>query len=148
MWGRRTDPETAAGPPAWGPEAGPRVLLEHRDVVVQDVLREALEGAGFDVRTCGGPEGRGCPVLRQEPCPAVEEADVVVSGLVGTTLGRVIARRVRRRHPDRPLLVEATEWLGEQLGDDVCTARIYPLLPEALCEAVAAVAPARPGGRP
>lgn len=76
----------------------------------------SLRAAGIDVRGCPGPRGRpgGCPLLRGEPCPLVEGADLVVHALGaddpgaaavleahGTSGTRHLVVDVRRgRHPD------------------------------------------------
>lgn len=133
-------------PAAWTETGLPRVLIEHPEAVVRRELDRDLRDAGYDVTTCGGPgSGWACPELRQEPCPAVAGADVVVTGLVGTRLGRVIARRVRRERPELPVIVEATDRMARQFGDDVSTAHVFPLSPGRVREAVSAARSATSG---
>ena len=74
---------TGGGVPVWPPlDPRPRVLVE----VPGGRWRAATEAAnaGLGVIGCYGPSGTPagwCPVLRGEPCPLVESADVVVTAL-------------------------------------------------------------------
>lgn len=141
MWPRRRS--TASPPPAWGPErTGRRVLFEHADGAVRGVMARELSQLGYDVRTCGGPrDDVGCPVLRQQPCPAVEGADVVVTGLLNDERGRFIARRIRQHHPDLELIAEATDWTAEQVDLPVANRRVFPLRSRTLSEMMGSPAP-------
>lgn len=141
MWRRRHSDRVT--PPAWtSGDAGRRVLIEHPDPDVRHVLGQQLTERGFSVLGCGGPsEDGGCPILAQQPCPAVDGADIVVNGLLGDTRGRVIARRIRRSHPDKRIVVEATDWMAAQVDtgpdSDVATRRTYPLRTDAVCRLIA-----------
>ena len=66
----------------------PRILVEHPDPVRRAQAAKALAKAGYDVTTCSGPivfDGSqphvGCELLRNGPCPFVEDAEVVLCGL-------------------------------------------------------------------
>jgi hypothetical protein len=98
---------TPAPPPSWSTVYnGRRVLVEHADPEVREELLGDLRARGYDPIGCGGPAERDhCPVLSQEPCPAVQQADAVVTGLVDDRPGRMIARTMLDLAPDRPLLV-------------------------------------------
>lgn len=139
MWPRRSG--VSSPPPAWGPEGTgkQRVLFEHQDGAVREVMARELSELGYEVRTCGGPrDGIGCPVLQQQSCPAVEGADVVVTGLLHDTRGRIIARRIRQHHPEVDLIAEATDWAAEQIDVPVAQRRLYPLRSETLSEMMGA----------
>lgn len=89
--------------PRWGHEGRPRALVEHPVGAVRERLAEDLRRRGYAVLTCAGPEaGTGCPELVQWACPAVEEADLVVSSF-DDLRGRMVVRRIRSRHPERVL---------------------------------------------
>lgn len=138
MWPRRRGGPSR--PPEWGTQVGPeragrRVLFEHADGAVREVMARELSQLGYDVLTCGGPrDAVGCPVLQQQPCPAVEGADVVVTGLLNDERGRFIARRIRQHHPDIDLIAEATEWTAEQVDRPVANRRVFPLRSQSLAE--------------
>lgn len=94
---------------------GMRVLVEHSDPAVRDILARKLTDRGYEVLTCMGPNpqpcdgplGPPCPLLRQERCPAVNQAEAVICGLdFRNDLNRLVARRHARYHPTRPLLIE------------------------------------------
>lgn len=96
-------------PPAWGARTGQRrVLIEHADAGTRQRLESGLRARGYDTLACPGPDQRdGCPLLGQTICPAVAQADVVVTGLADDGPGRVVATTIRYHYPDRPLLIEA-----------------------------------------
>ncbi len=98
---------TPSPPPSWSTVwNGRRVLVEHADPRVREELLSDLRTRGYDPIGCGGPAERDqCPVLGQEPCPAVQQADAVVTGLVDDRPGRMIAHAMLDLAPDRPLLV-------------------------------------------
>lgn len=130
--------------PTWGQErAGTRVLLEHPDGAVRTVVQDQLGKLGYDVLSCAGPDGEvGCPLLRQQPCPAVEGADVVVTGLVNEIAGRLITRRIQRRRPDVPVVAEATEQLARQHDVLADVHLVNPVCSRELLRTVQELAPA------
>lgn len=97
-----------SGPPAWEARTGRRrVLIEHPDAATRQRLETALRDRGYDTLACPGPGQRdGCPLLGQTICPAVAQADVVVTGLAEDGPGRVVATTIRYDYPGRPLLIE------------------------------------------
>lgn len=136
---RRRRPDRTSEPPRWSAAwRRPRVLVEHVDPGVRDALVAGLCTRGYDVLACPGPvsgvrrppvrdEGRACPLLEGEPCPAVDGADVVVTGLADTPAGREIVRRIADDDPDRPLLVEGTSWMLRHLEEDLAGRAVWPL---------------------
>lgn len=96
-------------PPRWETTArGRRVLVEHTDPRVREALALRLEEHGYRVLTCPGPDrdmGVTCPVLRDATCPAVEEADAVISALDPTdpTSGALV-EGIHRTRPHLPVL--------------------------------------------
>lgn len=107
MFRRRSRAPRRAKPPSWStPWRATRVLIEHADPVVRADLQTRLRADGYDPIGCGGPSEREyCPLLAHEPCPAVTQADVVVSGLVDERSGRLIASTILDKYPGRPLLL-------------------------------------------
>jgi hypothetical protein len=57
-------------------------MAEEMGKILVDVADEAtlgkLEALGHPVSVCGGPEGKGCPLLRGEDCSLASEAHGVV----------------------------------------------------------------------
>ena len=104
---RRRPRTTPPPPPSWSTVwRAARVLVEHADPEVRAELVADLRARGYDPIGCGGPTERDqCPVLSQEPCPAVQQADAVVTGLVDDRPGRMMARTMLDLAPERPLLV-------------------------------------------
>lgn len=121
----RTLEQTVQSPPQWleTENRRPRVLVEHPDPAAQDVLARDLRRRGYEALTCGGPRAAGdararCPLLLGERCPAVDGADVVVSGL---PLSGSVERRIVQRLPGegRQVIVEASRQQAESLDVDV-----------------------------
>lgn len=103
-------------PPFWnGTEERPRILVEHPDPVVRAAYERVLGAHGYAVLTCSGPrpDGTGrvsCPVLRQEPCEAVEGANLVLCGLDPTqVINRVIRHRIEQPRPGGPVVCRAED---------------------------------------
>ena len=119
FWRRsRTAPSP---PPSWSTVwRGERVLVEHADPAVREEVVSDLRAKGYDPLGCGGPAERDyCPVLGQEPCPAVQQADAVVTGLVDNRPGRMIARSMLDLAPGRPLLVAGSPEVIADLEPDL-----------------------------
>lgn len=142
---RHRDPTTPV--PEWdGPPDGTRVLLEHPDPGVRGIVEDDLTAQGYEVLTCAGPGAAGesgtpCPVLRQETCPAVAGADVVVTGLpLQDARARLIVHRISRDDPDRPLIVEAPNQLVERYGHGAIEHHLFPLRMAPLSRMLDAVA--------
>jgi len=112
-----------------GETAKRRVLLVRRasrDRRADEVL---LREAGYDVRSCAGPEGSietfpygGCLLLNEEQCPLVSGTDAIVFGLeLDGGAARSVLRGYRRTLPDTPLWVRTSdresEWYAPLLRD-------------------------------
>ena len=114
-------------------DAGRRVLIEHPDPAAQDVLARGLQQHGYEVLTCGGPRAAGrtevsCPLLRQEPCGAIDGADVVISGLSPhASTERLIIRRISQGQGARHLVLEATPDEAAGLLDAPADGHVTPL---------------------
>lgn len=128
-------------PPSWsGKGDRPRVLLEHRDAwAYAAVLREH----GFTVAACRGPDDESaCPLVKHGACTAVDEADVILTGLPHEQALEV-RRAVGRRRPDVPLVVESGPEAADSPPEGVTLLRLPPT-PEELVRAVGEAACAVP----
>lgn len=72
---------------------------------------KALEHAGYEVETCSGPSHADCPILRDQACPLLDHADVLV---YDTALGtpqemRLLVDHLRDTYADLPLVVIGTD---------------------------------------
>jgi hypothetical protein len=87
-----------------------RVLVVHHDIDLADQEADSLRRRGFLVEQCSGPQTHGCPILRGEPCPAVERADVLVYDVWSTGEsdgGRHLIEGLRELHPEVPVVLTA-----------------------------------------
>ncbi len=131
-WMRR---RPRGAPPEWtgAADVRPRVLLEHRDPSVLDILSDGLEDEGFEVLTCGGPRpevgpGTACPLLSGEACPGVDGADVVVTSLLveDGEQGRIVVA-LTNLPEGPPVLLEATSLqAGRRFAPGEAPALRYP----------------------
>jgi DNA-binding NtrC family response regulator len=132
--------------PAFGsePTEQVRVVIEHTDDAARFVEERVLRDAGYEVVGCGGPgelPGAACPVTLGGDCPAVAEADIVVTSFrVESRAGAEILRALRRRYPEVPLVVEAPPAAVQRYPEELegCYV-IYPLTAERLVAALAEV---------
>ena len=95
--------------------AGRRILVEVGDPAAARALGSALEEAGFEPFVCDGrgPGGRGCPLLRGLPCPELDAASAVVSGLgPGPITDAVLAAAGERVEAVPPSMVTEGEGLA------------------------------------
>jgi hypothetical protein len=115
------------GEPA-GP-AGRKVLLVGRSSTEGRENERLLREAGYDVRSCAGPEGAtesfpygGCLILNDEQCPLAARADAIVFGMeLDSGAARSVLRGYRRIHPGTPVCVRTSdresEWYARLLRD-------------------------------
>ena len=87
-----------------------RILVVNHDIDLADQEADSLRRSGFEVMQCSGPTGFACPILRGDPCPAVDRADVLIydvwaSGEMGGA--RALIDGLRSLHPDVPLVLTA-----------------------------------------
>lgn len=139
LFGREPHQPRRIAPPRW-PEVdggeGTRVLVEHADPVVGDILERELRARGYEVLTCAGPrpdaeDAVSCPLLHQEHCPAIDDADIVVNGLgLQDVNTRMMLRRARTQHPDLPVIVQAPDSIVEDHDGDLADAHLYPMAVE------------------
>ena len=102
---------TRAAPPRWGRrQRRPRVLVEHPDTQVREVLQQQLTEHGYDVVTCPGPGTDAtrvpCPVVHDAPCPGVDGADAVICGLAPGAAAAQVVAGIGHTRPTLPVLVE------------------------------------------
>ena len=87
-----------------------RVLIENADSGEAWAMQKLLEGAAYDVQTCGGPDHlkrHRCPLVTEGKCSLVEGADVVVHGLnINRPDQAAVLQAIRDRHPETPVVVE------------------------------------------
>lgn len=135
MGWRRPTPERTerSEAPTWaGEPVRTRILVEHPDPTVRDVLQRDLVAEGYEVLACGGPRpeddrAASCPLLRQQPCPAVTGADVVVSGLSLTDhVSRIVLRRITRNSRP-PLILAARAHDIDAHADGITPHHLFPV---------------------
>lgn len=86
------------------------VLVVHHDPDMADQESDWLRQAGFSVGECAGPQHGPCPVLHDLPCPAVDEADVLVYDVWSTgdtESEQELIERLREIHPEIPIVLTA-----------------------------------------
>lgn len=129
MLGRRRRGDHSGRPPAWStPRTHPRVLVEHPDGAVRDHLVTGLRDRGYDTLGCGGPDAeQPCPLLVGLPCPAVDSADAIVTGLTHRPEGRSIAALTHALAPARPVVVEGTPLMTHDLDRRLPVVPAHPL---------------------
>jgi len=103
---RRLRPKRWSGVPL-----GERVLIEHPDDHVREILEGALRDHGYQVSVCPGPpvgdSTPRCPVLLGQSCAAVESADVIVSGLdANDPQHRDIVTTIQAQRPELPVVAD------------------------------------------
>jgi len=138
--------------PIWiGEASGPRVLIEATDFAKQAALGNILEGQGYSVQTCGGPEATDdrCPLVEFDHCDGIARADVVVHSMGShDPRNREVLEKILARYPDTPVVVEAPRPLVEHRPDDYaqCTVVFQPVTRTTLLDAIAAAlgGPAEP----
>ncbi len=90
--------------------SSPRVLVEEDDPATRQAMVNTLRAAGFDTVGCGGPDdadGRSCPLVQGDGCPAAEDADVILfSFRLADQHNRMILKQIRRANPRTPIVVE------------------------------------------
>ncbi len=98
-----------------------RVLVVHHDIDAGDQEADSLRRLGYEVEQCSGPSSYSCPVMRGEPCEAVERADVLVYDVWSTTESggsQGLIEGLRELHPDIPIVLTAPgmelEWVETQ----------------------------------
>ena len=108
-------------------DVGHQVLVVDDDRTVSDVVRRYLEQAGYDVTLAGdGADGLAAIATRR---PDLVVLDLMMPGIDGIE----VCRRVRRHHPDLPVVMltalgeEADRVLGLEVGaDDYVTKPFSP----------------------
>lgn len=131
MFNRR--PHGQQLPEFTAPSTGrPRIVLENADGAERFIESRILTEAGYDVVGCAGPDelqDHHCPVVEGGDCPAMLQADAVVTSFrVERPEGAAIVRSVRQRYPGLPVIVEAPPAAEERAGDvlDGCHV-LFPL---------------------
>ena len=87
----------------------PRVVIETRRWAAAEALSAALRAAGLDPIVCTGPtrDGGACPLLVEEDCPVLADADVVVYDLdLDRADDRAVLRALLRDHAGVPVVTE------------------------------------------
>lgn len=103
MWQRTTTGWTAGSPAT----RRLRVLVESDDPALALSDFAGFTRAGIDVALCRGDiNGLGCPLLRDEPCPLVAEADAILYGFGPE--GEAILDAARRHHRTTPVVVRTS----------------------------------------
>lgn len=100
-------------PPEWDGD-GPRgrVLLEHPDPRVRELVAQRLGDHGYRVLTCAGPGRHGrdlldCPLHQEASCPGLDGADAVIVALdLDAHAAQTHIDTVLASVPGRPVIVE------------------------------------------
>jgi hypothetical protein len=130
---RRT---TAANTKEWAARTDrPRVLIEHPDGASRWAYERILQGAGYDVVSCSGPEQLGrertrCALLDEGACALVQGADVVVSSERLRDRTRIVEAQ-RASYPHVALVVETVR---ERCDEEDCV--LHPITEGTLRRAV------------
>jgi hypothetical protein len=94
----------AGGRPPW------RLLMESHEPGVDIANFDAFRDAGFDVSVCEGPaDAVECPLVRGEPCPLVNEADVVLFDVDDQPARWAVLDALRASRPELPVVVRAQD---------------------------------------
>lgn len=96
-------------PTAFSGDGNPRVLVEATEWAYRETITDVLAGEGYDVASCGGPEGGDgrCALFVEGGCGTCDRADVVVHTLRHSDpRNREVLLALRKRYPDTPLVVE------------------------------------------
>ncbi len=133
----------ALQPSEFAGDGRPRVLVEAAEWSYRETLGEVLIAEGYDVASCCGPEGGDgrCALLMESGCRTCEQADVVVHTLRHTDpRNREVLLELRRRYPDKPLVVEVPGPRAVSYPTDFpgCHLLPVPLTMEALKDTVRA----------
>ncbi len=86
------------------------VLVVNHDLDVADQQADSLRRLGYDVLQCAGPTAGPCPILRGQPCPWVDRADVLLYDVWATGEpggARQLVEELRNLHPDIPIVLGA-----------------------------------------
>jgi DNA-binding NtrC family response regulator len=97
------------------------VLVVHHDPDMADQQSDWLRAAGYVVEQCAGPQYGACPVLRGEPCDAVNHTDVMIYDVWAsgdTESEKELIERLREVHPEIPIVLTAPgvefDWVEEE----------------------------------
>lgn len=121
----------------------PRIVIEDADPDARQRAARALRRSGYQVAVCGGPDTlsrRRCPLEEGSRCPAVSDADVVISSLPSDDPRQAaVIAAIRERFPTTPVIVEAAPLVAyrhrQLLADCVVLSRFTPTtLPAAVAE--------------
>jgi DNA-binding NtrC family response regulator len=96
------------------------VVVVHHDPDMADVESDWLRRAGFSVEECAGPTFGPCPVLYDKPCPAVDQADVLVYDVWSagdSESEQNLIELLRELHPQTPIVLTSPglefDWVQE-----------------------------------
>ncbi len=87
-----------------------RVLVVHHDVDMADQEVDWLRRAGHLPVQCAGPTHGPCPIFQGLPCPAVDDADVLVYDVWASgesQAERELIEGLREMHPNVPIVLTA-----------------------------------------
>ena len=128
--------------PFWtGEDPGPRVLIEETDSRRQTAVAKILRDHGCTVLICAGPEaaGKPCPLVKFDYCDGVARADLVVHLMrQNSPMNRSVLEKIRARHGDTPVILEAPRPYVDSRPDDVegCIVIFQPMTRRTLIAAV------------
>jgi DNA-binding NtrC family response regulator len=117
-----------------------RVLVVHHDPDMADQEADSLRRYGYDPVECSGPNFWACPILAGQPCPAIDDVDVLLYDVYSASSdSQRLIEQIREIHPGAPLVVSGlgmdVEWLETQ-GIHGVTPVIGPATGERLAGAI------------
>jgi hypothetical protein len=109
----------------------PRAVVEDADPTGRRATERELRREGWEVLGCCGPETlarRRCPVEEGRGCPAVRDADLVVTTLRDER-GRLpgVLRGLRETHAEVPVIVRAPAHVAHARRRDLEGCEVHPV---------------------
>ena len=129
-----------------------RVIIESRRTAAAATQAAALEEAGLHPIVCTGPtaDGGACPLVVDEPCPVLDEADVILYDLdLDREDDLAVLRSLVAERPDLPVVTERGRGEVRRHADDLRHVTVVPpISPARTAAAVVAALAAAAGDDP
>lgn len=126
------------------------IVVVHADPPTRETYADWLRDAGYEVVSCGGPQGPDyfCPVLKHCGCLEAEQSDAMIYDPGMVTQGdhpasERILYRLREWYPDKPIIVLNRDDLPPPIvrlvGEDSGIVVLSDVSPESLATALRTV---------